>query len=82
MHSLLWYLNPSTKDRKKLITCYKTYVEPIGLKNHVDVDHAILPKKIEEDVNNQIKGLVERQLTKKRLNVSSIIIFIFLLWQI
>jgi hypothetical protein len=45
MHSLLWYLNPSTKDRKKLITYYKTYVELIGLKNHVDANHAIIAKK-------------------------------------
>jgi len=36
-----------------------------------------LPKKFKEDVNNQIKGLVERQLTKKRLNVLGIIIFSF-----
>jgi hypothetical protein len=38
-----------------------------------------LSKRIEEDINNQIKGLVERQLTKKRLNVSGIIIFSFFL---
>jgi hypothetical protein len=36
-----------------------------------------LEKKIEEEINSQIKGLVERQLTKKRLNVSGIIIFNF-----
>jgi hypothetical protein len=77
MHSLLWYLHPSTKDRKKKLTYYKTYVELIGLKNHVDADHAIIAKKFEEEVNNKIRGLVEKQLTKKRLNVSSIIISSF-----
>jgi len=31
---------------EKIITYYKTYVELIGLKTHVDVDHAIIAKKI------------------------------------
>jgi len=31
----------------------------------VDVDHAIIATKQIEEVNNQIRGLVERQLTKK-----------------
>lgn len=43
----------------------------------MDADHAIIAKKFEEEVNNKIRGLVERQLTKKRFNVSSIIISSF-----
>jgi hypothetical protein len=32
----------------------------------VGVDHSIIAKMFEEDVNNPLKGEVERQLAKKR----------------
>jgi hypothetical protein len=43
----------------------------------VDVDHAIIAKTIKEGVNSPIRSLVERQLAKKKLNVTHIIIFNF-----
>jgi hypothetical protein len=43
----------------------------------VDVDHAIIAKLIKEGVNSLIRNLVEKQLAKKKLNVTCIIIFNF-----
>jgi hypothetical protein len=70
--------NPRTKERKALITYYKTY-GIIALKKHVDTNHFIIAKKIEEEINNRITKSVERQLAKKRPNVSRSAIFYFLL---
>jgi hypothetical protein len=52
------------KKRKGLITYYKTY-GITALKKHVDVDHSIIAKKIEKEINNGIIKSVERQLAKK-----------------
>jgi hypothetical protein len=60
--------NPRTKERKRLITYYKTY-GIITLKKHVDADHFIIAKKVEKEVNNEIIRNVEKQLAKKRPNV-------------
>jgi len=60
--------NPRTKERKWLITYYKTY-GITTLKKHVDADHFIIAKKFEKEVNNEIIRNVERQPTKKRSNV-------------
>jgi len=52
----VYALNPNTKERKKLLTYLKTY----GIttwKKHVDCDHAIIVKQIEEEVNVVVKGL-------------------------
>jgi len=65
---------PSTKERNGLITYKKTY-ERIDLKNHVDGDHAIIGKNIEEEVNGLIRGILEGQTTKTRPNVSNFAIF-------
>jgi len=43
------------------------------------VDHAMITKPIKEGVNSLIKNLVEKQLAKKKLNVTYIIIFNFVL---
>ncbi len=43
----------------------------------MDVNHAIIAKIIKEGVNSPIRNLVERLLAKKKLNVTSIIIFHF-----
>jgi hypothetical protein len=51
-------LNPNTKEIKGLIIYYKTY-KIIVLKKHVDANHAIIVKKIEE-VNGPIKIVFER----------------------
>ncbi len=55
-------INPNTKYRKCLITYYKTY-GIIGLKKHVNVNHAIIAKIIEEEVSSSIINFVERQVT-------------------
>jgi hypothetical protein len=57
-------LNPRTKERKDLVTYYKTYAI-IVLKKHVNVDHSIIAKKFEKEINNEIIKSVERQLAKK-----------------
>ncbi len=46
--------NLSTKERKKLITYYKTY-GITSLKKHVDVDLVVIVKKIEEEINGLVK---------------------------
>ncbi len=51
--------NPKTKERKGLITYYKMY-DIISLKKHVDVDHSIIAKKLEERVNISIIESIER----------------------
>ncbi len=43
----------------------------------MDADHAIIVKTIKEGVNSPIRNLIERQLAKKKLNVTRIIIFNF-----
>jgi len=43
----------------------------------VDVYHVLIIKKFEEEVNGLIRGILERQLTKKRFNVLSNAIFNF-----
>ncbi len=43
----------------------------------MDVDHAIIAKTIKERVNSPIRSFVERQLAKKKLNATPIIIFNF-----
>jgi len=68
--------NPRIKERKGLITYYKTY-GIITLKKHVDADHFIIVKKFEKEVNNEIIRNVERQLAKKRPNVTISAIFVF-----
>ncbi len=84
MKCILWVdnavniLNPGTKKRKGLITYYKTY-HINAHKKHVDIDHSIIVKKFEEEINNDIIGNVEKRLVKKRSNVSPSAISIFLL---
>ncbi len=68
--------NSRTKLKKGLISYYKT----IGisfLKKHVDVEHGLLAKKLDEEVNNVVRIEIEKKPTKKRLNVSSSKIFEF-----
>jgi len=60
----------NTEERKVLITYYKTY-EFTTLKKHVDIDHVLIVKNFEKEVNGPIKKTFEMQLTKKRPNVSN-----------
>ncbi len=51
--------NPRIKERKRLITYYKTY----GInahKKHVNAYHSIIVEKFEEKFNNEIIGNVEK----------------------
>jgi hypothetical protein len=43
----------------------------------VDVNHPIIAKTFEKEVNSQMKGIMENQLTIKRPNVSSNTIFTY-----
>jgi hypothetical protein len=70
--------NPSTKERKGLITYYKTY-GITTLKKHGDANHTIIVKKFEEEVNGPLKRTFEKQLAKKILNVLGNALLIFLL---
>jgi hypothetical protein len=69
-------LNPRTKERKGLITYYKTY-GIIILKKHVNAYHSIIMKKFEEEINNGIIEIVEKQPTKRRPNVPRSVISFF-----
>ncbi len=56
--------SPRTKEKKGLITYYKTY-GITNMKKHVDVNHSIIAKKIEKKNSNEITKSVERQLGEK-----------------
>lgn len=58
--------NSSTKESKGLITHYKTYWITT-LRKHVDANHFIMLTKIEEEVNNAIRRIVEKQPTRRGL---------------
>jgi hypothetical protein len=74
---IMWtILIQALKIKKCLITYYKT-CGIIGLRKHVNVNHAIIAKKIEEEINSSIINFVERQLTNKRLNVLGTTILFF-----
>jgi hypothetical protein len=47
------------------------------LKKHVNVDHFIIVRKIEKEINNEVAKNVERQLAKERPNVQRSAIFGF-----
>jgi len=64
------FFNPRTKERKGIITHYKKS-GITALKKHVDANHAMLAKKIEEEINSPLRNVLEKQLAKKRPNVSS-----------
>jgi hypothetical protein len=70
--------NPRTKERKGLITYYKTYGITI-LKKHVDANHSIIAKFFEK-INNEVIGNVEKQPAKKRptIPMSAICVFLYL----
>jgi hypothetical protein len=60
--------NARTKERKWLITCYKIYDINV-LKKHVDVDHFIIAKKLEEEINNEI--ISRKTMYKEKAKCSS-----------
>jgi len=62
--------NPSAKEKKGVITYYKTY-GIIILTKHVNANHEIIFKKLEKEVNNLVKRIVNKQIMKYRFNVSN-----------
>jgi hypothetical protein len=62
--------NPRIKERKSLITYYKTFGITISKKS-VNVDHPIIANKIERKINNVIIENVERKPTKKKPNITT-----------
>jgi hypothetical protein len=62
--NLVFSLNLRTKLMKGLILCYKIVVI------HVDVDHLVSFKKIEEVINNAMKGSLKRKPTKNKKCIS------------
>jgi hypothetical protein len=63
-------INLKIQARKGLISYYKTN-EITSFKKHVDVDHNLIAKMFEEEVNSLLKGREERQLAKKKMIMSS-----------
>jgi hypothetical protein len=62
--------NPITKKHKFLITYYKIY-GIIVVNKHVNAFHSIIAKNFEEEINNEITKIVERQPTKKKTKCPS-----------
>jgi hypothetical protein len=69
--------NPRIKERRGIVT-YSKINGITTLKKHIDVDIAILAKRFEEEVNSPLRNVLERQLAKKRPNVSNSEILEFL----
>jgi hypothetical protein len=70
--------NPNILKRKGLLTYYKTY-GIINLKKHVNIDHAIIAKNFEKEINSLIRRIMKRQLVKKRFRMFGSAIFFFLM---
>ncbi len=60
--------NPRIKERKGNTTYLKKN-GIITLKKHVDIDHVVLAKRFEEEMNSPLKNIFEKQPTEKRPNV-------------
>jgi hypothetical protein len=68
------FVNSKKHLRKGLITYYK--ISGITcLQKHLDANHSTIYKRFQEEINNQGKENVERQITKKRSFISNSSIF-------
>jgi hypothetical protein len=56
--------NSRTKERRGLITYYKTY-GITALKKHVDANHYVIAKKFQKEINNEITKNLKDNLQKK-----------------
>jgi hypothetical protein len=71
MHCILCYqkpiirINSRTQGKKRLIFQYKIS-GIISLKKHVDVEHIVIAKMFEKEINFLLKRRKEKQPTKKR----------------
>jgi hypothetical protein len=66
--------NPRTQARKGLISYYETNGITY-LKKHVHVNHYLISKTFEKEVQNMMRGSVERLLAKKHFNPFGFSIF-------
>jgi hypothetical protein len=62
--------NPRIKERRRMTT-YSLKNGITYLKKHVDVDHVVLAKRFEEEMNSPLRNVFERQFPKKKPNVSN-----------
>ncbi len=65
-----------TKFIKKTISCLKTNGITI-FKKYVDVEYILIAKKFEEEISSLVRSGLEKQLAKRRPNVSTNEIFEF-----
>ncbi len=56
--------NSRTKERRGLITYYKTY-GIIALNKHVDANHYVIAKKFQKEINNEITKKLKKICKKK-----------------
>ncbi len=71
------FVNSRKKLRKGLISYYKTSGITC-LHKHFDVEHLVIYKKFQEEINNQGRKNVEKQLAKKKAHISNSSIYILL----
>jgi hypothetical protein len=68
-------LEQRTKNKvKKGLVSYFKNNGIIVFKKHMDANHGLIVKKIEEEVNNNFKSRLENQLVKKRFVVNASVI--------
>jgi hypothetical protein len=76
-HIFVLFCNPKTQTRKGLIL-YNTANGITSLKKHVKVNYFIIAKMFENEMNNPLKGELEKTTCKKRSNLAgSAIINVF-----
>jgi hypothetical protein len=63
-NSPILFCNPKTQARKGLII-YNTTNGITTLKKHVNANDSIIAKMFEKEINNLVRGEVEKQLAKK-----------------
>ncbi len=64
------FCNPKTQARKSRII-YNTTNGITTLKKHVNANDFITANMFEEEINNLVRGKVEKQLAKKKSNTSN-----------
>jgi len=57
-------INPKTQARKRLLSYYKTN-GIFSFKKDVDADHFFIAQMFEEEVNNALRNIKERQAYRK-----------------
>ncbi len=63
-NSFVLFCNPKTQTKKGLIL-YNTTNGITSLKKHVKVNYSIIAKMFENEVNNPLRGELEKKIAKK-----------------